>query len=331
MDGNISLIAAALAAFIAVAGVGWVAAGAMGDGRKANRRKAIAVGDPLARGKRQASALDQSAQRRRQVQESLKDIEERQRNARKKAVTLKSRIEQAGFSFKPTAFWIGSGVLAVVAFAVAMITGQSLLVSAGITIAAGLGVPRWFLGMKVSGRQKKFTAEFANALDIIVRGVKSGLPLNECLKVIARETPDPVGSEFAKLVEAQSVGVSLEDGIKKMCERMPLPELNFFATVLTIQQKTGGNLAEALANLSAVLRARKMMREKISALSSEAKASAMIIGALPPGVLAIVYFTTPSYMTAMFVEPKGQLMLLGGAMWMGIGILMMRGMINFKH
>lgn len=331
MDGSISLIAAAFAAFIAVAGVGWVAVGAMGDGRKANRRKAIAVGDPLSRGKRQASALDQSAQRRRQVQESLKDIEERQRNARKKAVTLKSRIEQAGFSFKPEAFWIASGVLAVIAFGVAMITGQSLLVSAGITVAAGLGVPRWFLGMKVSGRQKKFTAEFANALDIIVRGVKSGLPLNECLKVIARETPDPVGSEFGKLVEAQSVGVSLEDGIKKMCERMPLPELNFFATVLTIQQKTGGNLAEALGNLSAVLRARKMMREKIGALSSEAKASSMIIGSLPPGVLAIVYFTTPSYMTAMFVEPKGQLMLLGGAIWMGIGILMMRGMINFKH
>jgi len=328
---DLTLLAAAFAAFIAVAGVGWVAVGAMGDGRKASRRRAIAVGNSISRGKRQTSALDQTAQRRRQVQESLKDIEEKQKSARKKAVTLKSKIEQAGYTFKPTAFWIGSGVLAVIAFALALITGQSLLVSAGIMIAAGLGVPRWYLGMKVSGRQKKFTGEFANALDIIVRGVKSGLPLNECLKVIARESPDPVGSEFGKLVEAQSVGVSLEDGVKKMVERMPLPELNFFATVLTIQQKTGGNLAEALGNLSAVLRARKMMREKIGALSSEAKASSMIIGSLPPGVLAIVYFTTPSYMTPMFTEPKGQLMLLGGGLWMGLGILMMRGMINFKH
>ncbi|MEE2525508.1 type II secretion system F family protein [Hyphobacterium sp. HN65] len=329
MNGQLPLLFAAVAAFIAVGGVGWVVSGALSDGQKAARRKAV-VASSRPRKPRSREA-DPNQQRRKQVADSLKEIEDKQKSAKKKSLTLKSQIEQAGFNFSVKTFWIASGVMAVTGFAVALLTGQSLLVSAGLSLAAGLGLPRWFLGMRRTGRQKKFTEEFANALDIIVRGIKSGLPLNECIKVIARESPDPVGPEFAKLVEAQAVGVSLEEGTKKMVERMPLPELNFFSTVLTIQAKTGGNLAEALGNLSAVLRARKMMREKIGALSSEAKASAMIIGALPPGVLAIVYVTTPSYMTAMFVEPKGQLMLLGGAIWMGIGILMMRGMINFKH
>lgn len=326
------LIAAAIAAFIAVGGFGWVATGAMGESRAARQRKAVAIGGAAGRGgMRRATVVDQTQQRRKQVQDSLKELEKRQKDQRKKTLSLKAKIEQAGMSFTPTTFWIASLVVGVVGVGVSLYFGQSLLVSLASGVGSGLGMPRWFLGMRCKGRQKKFTAEFANALDIIVRGVKSGLPLNECLKIIARESPDPIGPEFARLVEAQSMGVSIEDGMKKMVERMPLPELNFFATVLLIQQKSGGNLAEALSNLSAVLRARKMMREKIGALSSEAKASAMIIGALPPGVLGIVYFTTPSYMNAMFVEPKGQLMLLGGAMWMGLGILMMRGMINFKH
>ncbi|WP_421792847.1 type II secretion system F family protein [Hyphobacterium sp.] len=329
MNGQLPLLFAAVAAFFAVGGVGWVVAGALSDGQKSARKKAV-MSASGGRKPRKAEA-DSSQNRKKQVAESLKEIEDKQKSAKKKSLTLKSRIAQAGFTFSVQTFWIASGVLAILGFLGAFMTGQSFLISGGLAIAAGLGLPRWFLSMRRAGRQKKFTAEFANALDIIVRGIKSGLPLNECIKVIAREAPDPVGPEFAKLVEAQAVGVSLEDGTKKMVERMPLPELNFFSTVLTIQAKTGGNLAEALGNLSAVLRSRKMMREKIGALSSEAKASAMIIGALPPGVLAIVYFTTPSYMTAMFVEPKGQLMLLGGAMWMGLGILMMRGMINFKH
>ncbi|WP_421785512.1 type II secretion system F family protein [Hyphobacterium sp.] len=329
MSGQLPLLFAAIAAFIAVGGIGWVVTGTIDDGQKAARRKAV-VANGAGR-KPRAQAVDQTQQRRKQVAESLKEIEDKQKSAKKKSLTLRSRIEQAGYSFSVRTFWIASAVLGIVGFAGAFLTGQSLLVSAGMALSTGLGLPRWYLGMRRTGRQKKFTGEFANALDIIVRGIKSGLPLNECIKVIAREAPDPVGSEFQKLVESQAVGVSLEEGTKRMVERMPLPELNFFSTVLTIQAKTGGNLAEALGNLSAVLRSRKMMREKIGALSSEAKASAMIIGALPPGVLAIVYFTTPSYMTAMFVEPKGQLMLLGGAIWMGLGILMMRGMINFKH
>ena len=330
MNNDFLFLLAAAAAFVAVGGVGWVAVGAMGDAQ-AKRRVNRAVGTSNAnRAKRGNGAQDQAAQRRKQIADSLKDIEQKQKDQRAKSISLKARIQQAGMDFSPTAFWIGSLVAALVMAAIAFLTGQSLLVVGGATIVGGLGLPRWWLGFLRGGRQKKFTQEFANSLDVIVRGVKSGLPLNECLKIIASESPDPVGSEFKLLVDGIAMGVSLEDNLNRMCERMPLAELNFFRTVLIIQQKTGGNLAETLGNLSIVLRSRKLMREKISALSSEAKSSAAIIGSLPPGVLGIVYATTPSYMNLMFTHPTGQLMLLGGATWMFMGIMVMRGMINFK-
>ena len=330
MSSDLAFILAALAAFVAIGGVGWVAVGAMGDAQSKKRVRSAVGGGSLSRGKRHHSALDQAAQRRRQVQESLKDMEQRQKDQRKKTLTLKSRIRQAGMSFSPTVFWLSSLGMAVAGFLIALLSGQGLVTSAGVTVVAGLGMPRWWLGFMLGRRKKKFTAEFANSLDVITRGVKSGLPLNECLKIIAKESPDPVGSEFQTLVEGIAVGVSLEDGLRRMCERMPLPEVNFFTTVLVIQQKAGGNLAEALGNLATVLRSRKMMREKIGALSSEAKSSAAIIGSMPPGVMGIVYATTPSYMGQMFTHPTGQLMLLGGMTWMAIGIFVMRGMINFK-
>ncbi|MBO6730767.1 MAG: type II secretion system F family protein [Maricaulis sp.] len=330
MNGDILFILAAAAAFVAVGGVGWVAVGAMGDAQSKQRVTRAVGGASAARTKRGNGPQDQAAQRRKQISDSLKDIEQKQKDQRAKSISLKSRIQQAGMEFSPTAFWIGSLVSALVVAAIAFFTGQGLLVVGGATIVGGLGLPRWWLGFLRGSRQKKFTQEFANSLDVIVRGVKSGLPLNECLKIIANESPDPVGSEFKQLCDGIAMGVSLEENLNRMCERMPLAELNFFRTVLIIQQKTGGNLAETLGNLSIVLRSRKLMREKISALSSEAKSSAAIIGSLPPGVLGIVYATTPSYMNLMFVHPTGQLMLLGGATWMFMGIMVMRGMINFK-
>lgn len=329
MSPDVMFILAAAAAFFAIGGVGWVAVGAMGDAQS-KKRVDRAVGGRMARVRGAAAPTDQAAQRRKQVQDSLKEMEQRQKDQRKKTVTLKARIQQAGMSFQPSLFWIVSAGLALAGFAIALITGQSLIVSGGIALVSGLGMPRWWLGFLAGRRRKKFTGEFANALDVIVRGIKSGLPLNDCLKIIATESPEPIAGEFQQLVEGIAVGVSIEDGLNRMCERMPLPELNFFRTVLVIQQKTGGNLAEALGNLSVVLRSRKLMREKIGALSSEAKSSAGIIGSLPPFVLIVVYTTTPDYMGAMFTHPTGQLMLLGSVTWMAIGIFVMRGMINFK-
>lgn len=327
--GDMTFILVAAFAFIAVAGVGFAFAGG-GDKARKTRMAAVA-GEPVHRTKRQgAAALDSAAQKRKQIQDSLKDLEARQKAERKKSLTLKARLEQAGLDWSPVKFWVISVIFAVIAVMITVLTGQHPLLILAAGVIAGLGLPRWVLSMSRKRRQKKFTANFADALDVIVRGIKSGLPLNECLKIIAREAEQPVRGEFEVLVEGNAVGVDLDEGLRRMLRRMPLPELSFFSIVLAIQSKTGGNLAEALSNLSAVLRARKMMREKVAALSSEAKASAMIIGALPPGVATMVLIISPDYMMPLFTTAMGQLMLLGGLTWMGIGIFVMRGMINFK-
>jgi tight adherence protein B len=223
---------------------------------------------------------------------------------------------------------VGIGIVLMALF---FLLGYAWYTAILVGFAVGFGFPRWLLGFNISRRKKAFSREFANAIDVIVRGVKSGLPLNECLKIISVESPEPVGSEFKQIVEGQKVGVPLEESLKKMYERMPIAEVNFFQIVLTIQQKTGGNLAETLTNLSNVLRDRKRLHGKIRALSSEAKASAMIIGALPIIVMILVYVTTPSYIELLFTERLGNIMLVACAFWMSVGILVMKKMINFKY
>jgi len=326
---SLVLVLVAALAFVSVVGVGWVFVG--GKQRAVPSRRFKTLGPAgLKRGKKKVSALDVASNRRKQVQETLKDLEQHQKQQRKKTLTLKSQIQQAGLTWSPSHFWVGSICIGVVVFGILMFSGRPPLIAAGLGVGLGIGLPRWVLGFLRKRRMKKFSREFSNSIDIIVRGVKSGLPLNECLHIIARESPAPVGPEFKLLMEGQSVGVDLSTGLHKMYNRMPLSELNFFTIVLTIQQKTGGNLAEALGNLSSVLRARKMMREKIQAMSSEAKASSMIIGSLPPFVMGIVYVTTPAYMALMFTETNGQLMLAGGMFWMACGIFVMSKMINFN-
>ncbi|MCG8441924.1 MAG: type II secretion system F family protein [Caulobacterales bacterium] len=329
MGGDPFLPFAAALGFFAVLGAGWALTTPSGNARSKKRVQSL-TGRARIRGRRQASALDAAAQRRRQVQESLKEMEERQRASRRRAVSLKARLQQAGLQASVRTFWIVSAVCGAVSAFGAVISGQSLLIAAVAAFAGGVGFPRWVLTILRGRRTKKFTNEFANALDVIVRGVKSGLPLNECLKIVANESPDPVRTEFQLFLEGQSMGVSVEEGLRRMFERVPLPELNFFAVVLIIQQKTGGNLAEALNNLATVLRSRKMLREKIAALSGEAKASALIIGALPPGVMAFVYLTTPTYMATLFTDPRGNVLLGFSACWMAAGIFIMRKMINFR-
>jgi tight adherence protein B len=195
----------------------------------------------------------------------------------------------------------------------------------------GLGLPRWMLSFLTARRKKKFTENFATAIDVIVRSVKSGLPTNEALRIVAREAPDPVGSEFRSLVESMKVGVTMEQGLKRMMESMPTTEVGFFTIVMTIQGKSGGNLSEALGNLAFVLRDRKRLQGKIRAMSSEAKASAMIIGSLPVVVGGLVYLTTPAYIMKLFTERAGNVMIAVCVFWMSCGIMVMRKMINFKH
>ena len=204
------------------------------------------------------------------------------------------------------------------------------LIGGGVGLAVGYVLPRLALGFSIKRRQKKFLAGFPDAMDIIVRGVRSGLPLNDCLKIIAHESPEPVSSEFKLVVQGEQVGVPVEQCLERMYDRMPLAEINFFGTVLAIQKQSGGNLGEALGNLSAVLRGRKLLREKIKALSAEAKASAMIVGSLPIIVMGLVTMVQPDYMHELYHTSTGHKALLVGALMMVVGTVSMKKMINFK-
>lgn len=280
-----------------------------------------------------AAANDkENKERRKKVSEALSKIDNKKKEVKKakKRVTLTQKLEQAGLAFGPREFYIGSFVAAVVLGLVGLVSGQQLAVTAGLFFIGGFGLPRWFVGYQISRRQKKFADEFSNAIDVIVRGVKSGLPVNECLKIIAMEAPKPVNEEFEQLVEGFKIGLTLEQGMTRMYERMPLQEVSFFGIVLMIQQKTGGNLAEALTNLAGVLRGRKLMDGKIKALSSEAKASAMIIGALPFLVMGAVKVSSPAYLDPLFNTPTGNFILLGAGVWMSMGIYVMKSMMKIK-
>jgi tight adherence protein B len=244
---------------------------------------------------------------------------------------LRRRLSQAGVTITPGVFYTLSLVsMAVFALVVLIGTGNNIATVAAAIVGL-FGFPRWVLNFKSKRRQRKFTEAFANAIDIIVRGVKTGLPLNDCIGMIAQESPEPVRSEFAKIVEEQRIGITLGQGLERMYERMPLQEVNFMSIVITIQQSSGGNLAEALQNLSNVLRERKRLESKVRAFSQEAKSSAAIIGSLPVIVMAAVYIAKPKYIALLMTEPMGHMMLAGSAIWMLMGVLVMRKMINFDY
>lgn len=333
MTSDLLLYAIAGLAFIAITGLGFAFAGGSGGrGKQGKRIKAIGDGATARSGR--VDAANQS--RRKQMDATMKGLREREQAVRQKRQVGKSiedRIKQAGMTMPVSTFHIGGVIIGVVAAIATYFAGMNeswkFLVCLGVGFAAGFGLPRWLLGMAISGRQKKFVSQFADAIDVIVRGVKSGLPLNECLKMIARESPQPLGAEFQIVVDALAMGMTVPQALDRMYQRTPIQEVNFFNIVLNIQQKAGGNLSEALGNLSGVLRSRKLLREKIKALSSEAKASAMIIGSLPIVVMVLVYFTTPAYITTLFITDTGHLILLVAATLMGLGIYIMRTMINF--
>ena len=327
MDQTTMIYIIGALAFVSVVGVGFALfSGQSSTATNKRLRQVTHSGE-----KRSASAEKADRRRNRQVQDNMKSLREREKKRRDDSVgkTIKDRIHQAGFDFSPAAFWIGSAVLGAIVGVAVFVAGQSPAVVAGAAFAAGLGVPRWFLGMAISGRQKKFALQFADAIDVIVRGVKSGLPLIECLRIIGRESPQPLGGEFARVIDNIQMGSSVDAALDRMYKRMPLAEVNFFNIVIVIQQQAGGNLSEALGNLANVLRSRKMLKEKVKALSSEAKASAMIIGALPVAVMGLVYVTTPAYMMELFTHPVGHVILMVGGALMAVGIFVMRSMINF--
>jgi tight adherence protein B len=272
---------------------------------------------------------DQKDVRRRQIADSLKAIEDEQRQ-RKKKITLRTLIQQAGLDISTRTFWVMSLMCGAVLFIVPLFIGAPLLVAAGAAFVGFLGLPRWFLGFLRKRRQNTFLNDFADAIDVMVRGLKAGLPVSEAMKIIAAETGPPVGPEFSEVIDGQRVGITIDQGIERMVERIPLAEVNFLAIVMTIQSKTGGNLSEALGNLSKVLRERKKMKAKIRSVSQEAKSSASIIGSLPFIIMGALLLLNPNYLNPLFETDLGNMMLIGSGVWMTMGVLVMRKMINFE-
>lgn len=291
--------------------------------KKAEQRVAsVARAEPIAR-----TARGPQKSRRDTIESTLKEVEER--NRKHKSPPLQVRITQAGLTWSKQTFFIVSGIIGAVMFLAGLVSNVGLLTSAGLAFVGAFGIPRWLLSYLKKRREQKFLNGFPDAVDVIVRGVKAGLPLLDCVKMISIDAPEPVRSEFRAILETQAIGMPLGEACGKLYERMPLPEANFFGIVIAIQQKAGGNLAETLSNLSRVLRDRKKMKAKIQAMSQEAKASAGIIGALPLAVMTLVWITSPAYINLLFTEPLGNIMLAGSAMWMAMGVLVMKKMINF--
>jgi tight adherence protein B len=274
---------------------------------------------------------DVATARRRTVQDTLKEIEIKQKHKASQSTNppLTLRLQQAGLATSTKQFYIYSLFGGLAAFAVSFVLGMPLLVMLGFAFVGAFGLPRYVVNFLRRRRQSAFTEELANAVEVIVRGVKAGLPLNDCLRMIASEAKEPVRSEFKAVMDSVQLGIPIDEAIGKMYERMPLPETNFFAIVISIQSKAGGNLSEALGNLGKVLRERKKMRAKIQAMSMEAKSSASIIGALPIIVAGLVYLTSPDYIMVLFITTKGHFVLGGSALCMGVGIFVMKKMISF--
>jgi tight adherence protein B len=276
-------------------------------------------------------ATDDS-RRKRAVEVTLREAEEKLKFKAEKRFkpSLLVRMRQGNISWSRKTYYLVCVATGIAAFLLILSTaGLGALPAVGFGISAGLLLPHWYVKFTRNRRFKRFAAEFPNAIDVIVRGVKAGLPLSDCLKIIAAETQEPVKGEFKILIEDHTLGMPLDEAVKRLPDRIPLSEASFFAIVIAIQSRTGGSLSEALGNLSRVLRERKKMEAKIKAMSGEAKASAGIIGALPVVVAGLLFATSPDYVALNFTTQTGRLVLAACGVLMLSGTLIMRKMINF--
>ena len=309
-------------AFLLALAVGGLAYGFLGgDDNVVKRRRALTKPSRKA-----ADAVADRAAKKKQIAESLADLDKK---AKSRKADLQTRIEQAGWSIRKGPFLMIFVGLAIVTGGLTYLKSENALVSALMAISIGFGLPNLVLARVRARRIKKFIDALPGALDIIVRGVRAGLPVNDTLRIIATEASEPVRSEFRRVVEQQALGISVPEALQKMARRVPATETNFFAIVIEIQSKAGGNLSEAVGNLSKTVRDRKKMRGKIAAMSMEALASAAIIGAVPFLVSGALYVTSPKYMSLLFTTSHGRIVTIIGLCWMAIGGAMMKKMINF--
>lgn len=320
---NLTFLIIFFLSFVIIVGVSLLT---MKQVEKARNKRALSIikGQSISESK-ESGPKDTRDRRRAEIAKKLKQNETEDRKE-----TIEMKLKQAGLSISTAQFWIIS-VFTMVLFAGLAIAAKAPPIVIPLVAVIGLlGLPRYILGWKIRRRQKKFLTDFADALEAMVRLLKAGMPVTEAIHMAGKEFEGPVGEEMLMMYEAQRVGMSLPEAALMAARRMPVAEMKMFATGMSIQQQTGASLSEVLLNLASVIRARFKLKRKIQALSSEAKASAMIIGALPFLVGLGMFFLNPEYASLLYKTKTGQIWMTGGAVWMLIGIFVMKMMINFK-
>ena len=317
MTNNPMLVAGLVA--VAVGGLAFVFLG--GDSLAKKRQEAL----QSASVKNRDNNADKNA-RKKQIADSLKDIDRKRGNKR---IDVQTKLQQAGLTATARQYWMVAAACGVVIGLLTYFKTGSYIIAPMAALIGTFGLPSFVLNQIRKRRIKKFVDLFPNAMDIIVRGIKAGLPLGDCLRVIASDTQEPVRSEFRIIIETQQLGLPISEAVERLPQRVPISEANFFAIVISIQAKAGGNLSEALGNLSRVLRERKKMRGKIGAMAMEAKASAIIIGIVPFMVTFLLYLSAPNYISLLWTTMHGKIITAIALSWMSIGMAMMKKMIAF--
>ncbi len=323
---------------LAAGGLAWTIVLSLQDRNSAKRLEMVVSGQET---KKEKKGLLQKIfnagkdDRRRKLEETLRTLEEK--NRKKKRVTLRQRLQRAGLHMTTSQYIIFSVFLGAGLGLVGLLVGtilfglqKAMIFALATAIIGGLGLPFWILHYLTQRRLSRFLDHLPDAIELMVRGLRSGLPVNEAIKTIAEEVPDPVGPEFLELVEGQKIGITIDVGLERMYERVPLQEVNFLYIVMTIQKETGGNLSEALQNLATVLRDRRTMKLKVKAITQEAKVSAMIIGSMPFLMIGSLVILSPDYLKPLITTDLGRVFSMGAAFWLFTGIMIMRKMINFK-
>lgn len=316
----VPLAALAVAGLLLAIALPWVQAR-----ERHQRRMSLALGGDQVAGQSSAPG-GQVSTRRKAIEKTLHEINERQ-SARRSRPGLNHRLREAGLDWTPRFYWLLCASLAAGAFAASSTFGP--FAAGGFALVAGLGLPHVYVALVRRRRLAKFAAGFPDVIDVIVRGVRAGRPLADCLAVVAADTEDPIRTEFRLVVEDQSIGLPIQEAVDRLAQRVPLQEVGFLAIVVAIQSRAGGSLTEALGNLSTVLRGRRQLRAKVKAMSAEAKTSAGIIGSLPVVVAGLVQVTSPEYLAVLYQTDLGLMVMGACALWMSIGVFVMRQMINF--
>lgn len=317
----------ALLAAVCVGAAGFALVPSLMGGGRAEKRMRALQGDIQAN-RRQSTEVRSRETRRKEIQATLRQ-QTQVLEKKKKNVPLQARLYQAGMKIKAADFIRNSVILGVAVFVICFVLQVELLYALIFALAGGYLLPRFYVGRRRKKYQNAFLDELPNAVEAIVRGVKSGLPLNDSMRLVAREAKEPIKSDFQRVIDQQSLGKTITEAVMTLYDRVPVPEVNFFVVVISVQSQSGGNLSEALGNLARVLRNRKKMKLKVKAMSSEAKASAGIIGSLPIIVAILVSLTTPTYLMPLIDTDIGKICLGAAAILMFLGGFIMNRMVQF--